>query len=69
MDNAEPAELLGMMWQLTIDTWAFKGEENVAQSRLQRNVTNLIRNKKATGRTRDLADIEELEKILTRTKK
>lgn len=28
---------------------------------------DLIKNKKATGRTRDLADIEELEKILTRT--
>jgi hypothetical protein len=43
--KAEPAELLEMMWQLAVDAWAFMGEENIAQSRLQRNVTNLIRRK------------------------
>lgn len=43
--KAESAELLEMMWQLAVDAWTFKGDENIAKSRLQRNVTNLIRGK------------------------
>ncbi|MFZ5951386.1 MAG: hypothetical protein ACOYXC_11820 [Candidatus Rifleibacteriota bacterium] len=43
--KADPAELIGMVWPLTVEAWAFKGEENIAESRLQRNVTNLIRRK------------------------
>ena len=33
-----PAEYIGLMWQLTIDAWTFKGNFD-AQSRLQRHVT------------------------------
>ena len=36
------AERLGMMWQLTVDAWLFKGED-IAQSRLQRHITRILR--------------------------
>lgn len=36
------AERLGMMWQLTVDAWLFKGE-HVAESRLSRHITHLQR--------------------------
>jgi hypothetical protein len=35
-----PAELIGMMWQLTLDAWSFK-EKPDAESRLQRHVVVL----------------------------
>ncbi len=35
-----PGELMGMMWQLTLDAWAFK-EKLDAESRLQRHVVVL----------------------------
>ena len=38
-------ERLGMMWQLTVDAWAFKGED-VAESRLSRHVVRVIRGKR-----------------------
>lgn len=37
-----PAERIGIMWQLAIDAWAFKGED-VAESRLPRHVTHIKR--------------------------
>ena len=37
-----PAERLGMMWQLAIDAWAFKGDP-IAESRLQRHVVRILR--------------------------
>ncbi len=37
-------EGLGMMWQLTLDTWAFMKETH-AESRLQRHVVRLVRGK------------------------
>lgn len=37
-----PAERLGMMWQLALDGWAFKGEP-VAEPRLPRHVVRLTR--------------------------
>lgn len=37
-----PAELMGMVWQLTLDAWSFK-EKLDAESRLQRNVVVLKR--------------------------
>ena len=37
-----PAELIGMMWQLTLDAWSFK-EKLDAESRLQRHVVVLKR--------------------------
>jgi hypothetical protein len=38
-------ERIGMMWQLTIDAWAFLGE-SVNESRFQRHVVNVIRGKR-----------------------
>jgi hypothetical protein len=40
--NTTAAERLDMMWQLTIDAWAFKGEA-IAQSRLPRHVVRIVR--------------------------
>ena len=37
-----PAELMGMVWQLTLDAWSFK-ERLDAESRLQRHVVVLKR--------------------------
>ena len=37
-----PQELLGMMWQLTLNVWAFK-EKLDAEPRLQRHVVVLAR--------------------------
>ncbi len=49
-----------MMWQLTIDAWAFMGED-VAQRRLSRDVIRV--RKQACGRPQDLADIDALGKM------
>jgi hypothetical protein len=38
-----PADRLGMMWQLACDAWAFKGDTEHAQSRLQRHVVRVHR--------------------------
>jgi hypothetical protein len=38
-----PAERIGMMWQLALDAWAFKGETLHAESRLQRHVVRVHR--------------------------
>ena len=40
--NAKPSELFDMVWPITIDAWAFKGEQ-IAKQRLQRDVTNFVR--------------------------
>jgi hypothetical protein len=32
-----------LMWQLTVDAWAFKGEPEHAESRLQRHVVRVVR--------------------------
>ena len=40
-----PAERVGMMWQLTVDAWAFMGED-VAEQRLQRDVERVIRRRR-----------------------
>ena len=37
-------ERIGMMWQLALDAWAFKGEP-VAESRLPRHVVRVVRGK------------------------
>jgi hypothetical protein len=34
---------LELMWQLTLDAWAFKGEPQGAESRLQRHVVRIQR--------------------------
>ena len=42
LQNTTPAERLGMMWQLALDAWAFKGEP-VAEPRLPRHVVRVVR--------------------------
>lgn len=42
LENTTPVERLSMMWQLTLDAWAFKGE-TLAEPRLQRHVVRLYR--------------------------
>ena len=39
--DADPAERVGMVWELTKQAWAFAGIN--AEQRLQRNVAKLIR--------------------------
>jgi hypothetical protein len=39
-----PAERWAMMWQLTLDAWAFKGEP-LAEPRLQRHIVRVFRRK------------------------
>jgi hypothetical protein len=42
LENTTPAERLGMMWQLTLDAWAFAGE-SLAESRLPRHLVRIRR--------------------------
>ena len=42
LENTTPAERLSMMWQLSLDVWAFKGEP-IAQLRLPRHVVRVVR--------------------------
>jgi hypothetical protein len=44
LKNTTPAERFGMMWQLTLDAWAFKGEP-LAEPRLQRHIVRILRPK------------------------
>jgi len=37
-----PAERLGIMWQLALDSWAFQGSDD-AQSRLPRHIVSVQR--------------------------
>jgi hypothetical protein len=43
--DTTPAERLGMMWQLTLDAWAFMGKP-VAESRLPRHIVRIRRRKR-----------------------
>jgi hypothetical protein len=42
--SKSPAELIGMVWQLTLNAWSFKDNLN-AEPRLQRDVVVLTRRK------------------------
>lgn len=42
LKGTTPAERLSMMWQLTLDAWAFKGE-TLVEPRLPRHVVRLHR--------------------------
>ena len=42
--RSTPAERLAMVWQLTVDAWAFRGID-IAQSRLQRHIVSIHRRK------------------------
>jgi hypothetical protein len=50
--DASPSERVSFIWPLTAELWSLKDKQYVEQ-RLQRNVTNLIRNKESTGREKD----------------
>lgn len=40
--STTPAQRLEMMWQLTLDAWAFKGEQ-LAELRLPRHIVRVLR--------------------------
>lgn len=40
--NTTAGERLGMMWQLTLDAWAFTGQP-LAESRLSRHIVRVLR--------------------------
>ncbi len=42
LKHTKPQERLAMMWQLTLDAWAFKGE-TLAKPRLQRHIVRVLR--------------------------
>ena len=42
LEGTTPSERIGMMWQLALDAWAFKGEP-VAEQRLPRHVVHIER--------------------------
>jgi hypothetical protein len=42
LKDAPPADRLDMVWQLTVDVWAFMGYD-IAQSRLSRHLVRVIR--------------------------
>lgn len=42
LKGTTPAQRLGMMWQLAMDAWAFKGDP-VAEPRLPRHIVRLLR--------------------------
>lgn len=45
LENTTAAERIGMIWQLTIDAWAFTGTFD-AESRLPRHVVRVIRGRR-----------------------
>ena len=71
-----PAERMAMVWPLTLDAWSFK-DPSIAESRFQRHVVRIDRmdgmevqvigrddlliNKRASGRPKDLADAATLD--------
>jgi hypothetical protein len=40
--DISPAERVSFIWELTAEVWSLGGDDS-AQSRLQRNITNLVR--------------------------
>jgi hypothetical protein len=45
LEQTTPAQRLGMMWQLAVDAWAFKGD-SLAESRLPRHAVRLVRRRR-----------------------
>jgi len=54
-----PAERVSIVWELTAEIWSLRKSPYVKR-RLQRNVTNLIKNKQSTGKDKDRLDAEYL---------
>lgn len=44
LEGTTPEERVGMMWQLTLDAWAFTGQP-LAEPRLQRHIVRFHRRK------------------------
>ena len=42
LESTTPAQRIEMMWQLTLDAWAFKGEP-LAELRLPRHIIRVLR--------------------------
>ena len=42
--DTTPAERIGMVWPLTVDAWAFMGED-ITESRLPRHIVRVVRRK------------------------
>jgi len=42
LESTTPAQRIEMMWQLTLDAWAFKGEP-LAELRLPRHIVRVLR--------------------------
>ncbi len=42
LQERTPAERIGMVWQLTVDAYAFRGEK-LAESRLPRHAVRILR--------------------------
>ncbi len=57
--DASPQERIAFMWELTAELWSLKDKDSV-ERRLQRHVTNLIKNKESTGREKDKLDAKYL---------
>jgi hypothetical protein len=57
--DASPQERIAFMWELTAELWSLKDKDSV-ERRLQRNVTNLIKNKESTGREKEQLDAKYL---------
>ena len=57
--DASPQQRIAFMWELTAELWSLK-DSKCAERRLQRHVTNLIKNKESTGRRKDKLDAEYL---------
>lgn len=60
--SGTPQSRLALVWPMTREV-ASLSKHHDAERRLQRNVVVLIRNKRASGRTKDLADAEALEAL------
>ena len=43
MEAYTPEERVGMVWQLTVDAWTFKGEPELVERRLLRHVVRVVR--------------------------
>ena len=57
--DASSQERVSFIWELTAELWSLKDKQHV-ERRLQRNVTNLIKNKESTGREEDQLDAKYL---------
>jgi len=55
---------VALVWPLTREA-VILGKKYDVEQRLQRHITRVIKNKRATGRTKDLADAETLEEGVT----